>query len=572
MPVTLSFTVENSGKKTLVHAEDGMTLVEAARRSGLMIETPCGGALGCGKCRVKILNEGGFSALRPVHGEKRPLDAGDGGYALACSTAVAETGADCLVEILLRDYAGENRSLRIVRDGEGFSYGLSPSISKRREAGRIEVCGGGRLLGVEDSPGGMYALAVDIGTTTLAAMLVDLNTGWELASTACLNPQAAYAQDLISRIQAASSPEGLLMMNRLFTGAVNEMIANLTERVGVEGRLIYEAAFSGNTAMLHIAVNADPSSLGMYPYTAKFCGGYIPAERLGLALSPFAVVYAPPIISSYIGSDITSGILASGLADEAEKTILLIDIGTNGEIVLAKEGVFTAASTAAGPALEGMNIACGMRAGNGAIESFSVGDGRVDFNVIGGGEPRGICGSGLLDIAACLVRAGVIGESGRFVTPEEAGGIPETLKNRLGPYRNSTAFFITGDVMLTQSDVRQIQLAKGAIRCGIEILLKHAAVPAGGIDAVYIAGSFGFHLRESSLLDTGLLPRAFAGKSRFLGNTSLSGAKAFLLNKDFRAKMEALVKNIAAVDLAKDGGFEDSFVEHLAFPHCVPFS
>jgi uncharacterized 2Fe-2S/4Fe-4S cluster protein (DUF4445 family) len=290
----------------------------------------------------------------------------------------------------------------------------------------------------------------------------------------------------------------------------------------------------------------------------------VTAESIGIAIAKFGLIYLPPIISAYVGADITSGILVSRL-DEAKETVLFIDIGTNGEMALVKDGALAATSTAAGPAFEGMNILCGMRASKGAVESFAIAaDGSFSFEVMGDAEPTGICGSGLLDIAGELVRVGVIGPNGRFVPPE-SGTYSNTLKACLRERDGKTAFFLTPNVYLAQKDIRQIQLAKSAIRSGIEMLLAYFKLSAEHIESVEIAGSFGFHLNETSLISLGLLPEVFSGRVRFTGNTSLSGAKAFLLNTGFREKMKGLVKKIETVELAKQDGFERTFIKYMSF-------
>jgi uncharacterized 2Fe-2S/4Fe-4S cluster protein (DUF4445 family) len=316
--------------------------------------------------------------------------------------------------------------------------------------------------------------------------------------------------------------------------------------------------------MLHLAARTNPYSLGQYPYTPQISGGsFINARELGVTISQFGLVYLPPVISAYVGADITSGILVSQL-DEVKGTVLFIDIGTNGEMALAANGKIAASSTAAGPAFEGMNISCGMRASRGAVEYFMIHEGQTVFNVIGGAEPAGICGSGLLDIAGELVKAGVIAPNGRFVQPED-GSYSGELKKHMQDKDGKKAFFITPHVYLAQKDIRQIQLAKSAIRTGIEMLLSHFNLTAGDITRVEIAGSFGYHLREQSLLNIGLLPAEFAGKVFFTGNTSLSGAIAFLLNADFMGKMQKLVRQIDTVELAKHENFDRVFVKYMSF-------
>jgi uncharacterized 2Fe-2S/4Fe-4S cluster protein (DUF4445 family) len=269
-----------------------------------------------------------------------------------------------------------------------------------------------------------------------------------------------------------------------------------------------------------------------------------------------------------------SGILVTNLAYKNGVT-LFIDIGTNGEMALATDGRLAASSTAAGPAFEGMNISCGMRASSGAIESFAVkDDGSYTFRTIGvsedaggnggGAEAAGICGSGLLDIAGELVRSGLIDKNGRLVPPEK-GNYSQALKARMKPVESKNAFFITDTVYLTQKDIRQIQLAKGAVRCGIEMLLSRFNLEAGDVNEVIIAGSFGYHLNEASLINIGLLPPQCAGKISFAGNTSLSGAVAFLLNADFREAMKKTAAAVDKVELAQDAGFERAFIKYMGF-------
>jgi uncharacterized 2Fe-2S/4Fe-4S cluster protein (DUF4445 family) len=388
----------------------------------------------------------------------------------------------------------------------------------------------------------------------MVAELYDLTDGKLLACESMLNPQSMYGQDVLSRIQFAKNKTGLATMYEAFLTAFGTLRDSVTNIAEVESKYIYEVVFSGNTTMLHLATNTDPTPLGTYPYLSNIKGGEsIPAAGLGIA--NFALAYLPPIISSYVGADITSGIFITKLKEKKGKT-LFIDIGTNGEIVLADNGRLAASSTAAGPAFEGMNITCGMRAAPGAVEQFTMEEnGNFTYKTIGGGKATGICGSGLLDITGELVRTGIIDKSGRFA------------KNNplLKEHDGKQAFFITDDVFLTLQDIRQTQLAKGAIRAGITALLNTLGINAGDIDEALIAGSFGYHLSESSLLAIGLLPPELKGKIRFLGNTSQSGAAAFLLNADFRKIIPTLINGVEKIELANTPDFENLFVSSLGF-------
>jgi uncharacterized 2Fe-2S/4Fe-4S cluster protein (DUF4445 family) len=548
-------------EKTRIEVKTGGSILEAARSAGLVLETPCGGMGTCGKCGVKIPRPEQLAHISSGGCTRYGTGAGRD-FVLACQSCIQGD-----IEVQLRDYAEANRSLRILTAGEDFLYQKAPYISKRLAGDHTEVYGGGRFLGRE--PGNtrrlMYGAAVDIGTTTLVSALVDLATGEKKAAASRLNPQAVYAQDVLSRIFFCRTDKGLETLHGIFIKTLTAMIAEMAAEAGIGTEHIYELVYSGNTAMLHLACGINPLSLGQYPFTPRIRGGnHVPAG--GLGISGFGLAYIPPIISAYVGADIVSGILASRL-DELPGTTVFIDVGTNGELVLARNGRLAAASTAAGPAFEGMNISCGMRAGKGALESFHINPaGECSYQVIGGetGEVLGICGSGLLDITGELVRTGIIGASGRFTT-EDHDAWGGALCKRLGTKDGKRAFYITPQVCLTQQDVRQLQLAKGAIRAGIETLLAHFHTNAADVDTVLIAGSFGYHLNEESLINTGLLPPAFRGKVKFAGNTSLSGAAAFLLNAGFREKMAGLVKTVDTVDLAQDPGFEDFFIRYLDF-------
>ena len=539
---------------------EGTTILEAARRAGVIVESPCNGIGTCGKCRVKVCGSDREKLVCEEGRHHLSEEEVRAGYVLSCQTKVYGD-----IEVDAASTAAQNKSLKILSDGQSFAYTIKNHITKRFDGEKTLVYGGDTLLGEEpgDTTNAVYGLSVDIGTTTVVTALIDMLTGEELASASALNPQSLHAQDVLTRIKFASNPEGLRIMYDGITEEINRMIADTAARAGIRTENIYEAVYSGNTTMIHLATNVDPSSLGRYPYTPQITGGNeIPAKMLHI--SPFGLIYLPPIISSYVGPDITSGVLASQL-EKKKGTTLFIDIGTNGEMVIAKDGSLSATSTAAGPAFEGMNITCGMRAGRGALELFEVGDdGGIRTHTIGDTAATGICGSGLLDIVGELVRTGVIGANGKFVTPEK-GSYPENLKKHMVLLEGKPAFQAADGVYLTQKDIRQVQLAKGAVRAGIEALLLSQNVRAEDVDLVEIAGSFGYHLRAKSLIHIGLLPREFEGKVDFVGNTSKSGGKAFLLNTDLRRHMETLAGKIEGVELSNREGFDKLFLSALSF-------
>ncbi|MFP3154510.1 ASKHA domain-containing protein [Lachnospiraceae bacterium ZAX-1] len=519
----------------------GSSILDAARMASVALEAPCNGMGTCKKCRVQLQSK-------------------NSNYVLACQSKAYDQ-----VAVFVESKEQENQTLQIRAKGNSFLYETKAYIAKKfhHDTKETTVYGGDVVIGVEagDTSNFLYGICVDIGTTTLVAALINLATGEQLAIEHALNPQSTYAQDVLTRIHFASSDggNGTKILKNVLDNTLNEMIGAMAKVANVDRQHIYETVYSGNTAMLHLACGINPKPLGQYPYTSQIEGdSYLPAVDLNI--SPFALIYLPPIISAFVGPDITSGILASQLFERKETTIF-IDVGTNGEMVLAHFGMLAATSTAAGPAFEGMNITCGMRAAAGAVERFSIAEEthEIAYSVIGGGVATGICGSGLLDIVGELVRVGLIGKTGKFIA------LDKSKYDGLRIANGKTVFYITNDVYLTQKDVRQIQLAKGAIRSGVEALLEQLDMKAADVDNVEIAGSFGYHLSEDSLLNIGLLPPEFKGKATFVGNTSQSGGTAFLLNTDFRKTMAKVVKHIEKIELSNSEGFEKRFVKSLGF-------
>jgi uncharacterized 2Fe-2S/4Fe-4S cluster protein (DUF4445 family) len=537
----------------------GTLLIDAARAAGIFMETPCDGAGTCGKCKVKTRVEH-REHLRGEVQDSLTQSEQDNGWVLACQ---AEVVGDVEVE-----FHGTNREeLQILSDGQTLTVEIDPWIRKYFDAvaNTTALLGGEEVLSSEpgDTTRHAYGIAVDIGTTTLVTSLLDLSSGAELGVSSSLNPQALHAQDVLSRIKMGSKPEGLAKLHGELIEQINFQITELAEQAGVALDHIYEAVFSGNTTMLHLATRTDPASLGKYPYMVSLEGGqHVAARDIELRISPQGLAYLPPIMSAYVGPDITSGILSTRLAEQPG-VVLLVDIGTNGEIVLAVDGRLTATSTAAGPAFEGMNIACGMRASRGAVELVSLGEHGIRVETIGGAAAVGICGSGLLDAVGELASQGGLDKNGRFQNNGHSHGQP--WRDQWAVVDGKPVFQIDGPVYLTQKDIRQVQLAKAAIRTGIEMLLKTNGIEASAVGRVLIAGSFGFHLRTASLIHLGLLPKEFSDRVEFVGNTSKSGAQAFLLNRHTREQMKQTIARVEVLELANDPAFEKSFVQSLQF-------
>jgi len=540
----------------------GATILQAAQKAGIVLETPCNCVGICSKCAVRLDVDSlrNISTTAPLSSEGASTDHA---WVLSCQTEVL---GDIAVELPGPEQSG---TIRILSYGLMRVVDLDPCIKKTysEEKGKTSVFALDRLLAEEpgDTRTTNFGVVVDIGTTTMVASLVDLSNGQEIATASSLNPQSLHAQDVLSRIHFAAEEAGLKIMHSVLVEEINRLTGELARASDVATDSIYEMVFSGNTCMLHLATGNNPSSLGKFPYIPLISGGnHVSANRQGLNIANSGQIYLPPIIAGFVGADITSGILATRL-HQRTGTTLLVDIGTNGEMVLARNGRLCATSTAAGPAFEGMNISCGMRAGRGAIEAFDVAeDGTIAVKTIESAKAVGICGSGLLDIVGELVDHGVIAGNGRFVDPQKSD-LPVPLETRLIKHEGKAAFQVAENILLSQKDVRQVQLAKGAVRTGIEFLLKDAGIEAGEVDRILIAGSFGYHLQEKSLLNLGLLPKVFAGKIDFVGNTSKSGGQAFLLNLGVRDEMAALVKKIFVIELVGIPDFDKVFVRCLGF-------
>jgi uncharacterized 2Fe-2S/4Fe-4S cluster protein (DUF4445 family) len=477
---------------------------------------------------------------------------GQGALVLACDARVR---ADIAATIPDRG----DKNLAIVDHGLATARSLAPHIAVVHAPDGCTVWAGQELIASTLSAVANFGIAVDIGTTTLVVALVDLESGDELAVASALNPQTAYGHDVLSRIHFAAEPDGLSTMQRALVDGLNILIRQVCQRAGVDTGHIHEAVLGGNTCMLHIAAAVDPAPLGRAPYRPSLTGGnHLRAAELGLGIAAHGLVYLPPLVSGFVGADITAGILATDL-HRSRQTALLLDIGTNGEMVLAHAGELWATSTAAGPAFEGVNIACGMRAATGAVDAVIASDGGWTLHTIGDVSAIGICGSGLIDLVSCLVKNGTIGKNGRFATKAAppVGNWDESEGRCL--------LRLSNGVVLTQKDVRQVQLAKAAIRTGLDSLLAQAKVRTQDVERVLVAGSFGYHLRPDSLAGSGLLPASLAAKVEAVGNTCKAGAITLLTNDDTRRELKAAAGRVRSIELANDAAFGRRFVEQMTF-------
>jgi uncharacterized 2Fe-2S/4Fe-4S cluster protein (DUF4445 family) len=599
-----------------VRVRTGTTVWDAAAKADIFLDAPCGGRGHCGKCRVRFSED----APAPADREKELISSADldGGVRLACTARVVK---DSLVEILpesegvfpqmlafedegvrvaavlsdppvrkvaLADAARTVResktsdieALRAIADTDesdeeptlDFLKSL-PGVLRVADASRAAavICGG-RFLGLSDVSRGLYGIALDVGTTTVAGALMDLGSGEQLAVASRLNAQSARGADIMSRINfCASTTEGLQELNHLVMGTVNGIVEELCAESGVSPNDIWEAVVVGNTTMAHLFLGVSPQHLGHMPYTPVFRQPpRVDAGQLGLKINRHADVHLLPCIGGFVGAD-SVGVILSRDMQRSDRIRMAVDIGTNGEILLGSSERLLASSTAAGPALEGAEVSCGIRAVAGAIERVEVENGELAFKVIGNKEPVGVCGSGLVDLVAALVRNGVIDCGGRLLAPEDMSGqVRDRFGKRIVCKPEGNEFIIYGDsgreLRLTQGDVRKIQLAKGAIRAGIEMLKDELGVANEDIEVVFIAGAFGNYISKRSAVAIGLLPPFPLERIKPVGNAAGAGAKLALLSRRERREAAEIAKKTAHVELGGRSAFQDAFAEAIGFP------
>jgi uncharacterized 2Fe-2S/4Fe-4S cluster protein (DUF4445 family) len=437
------------------------------------------------------------------------------------------------------------------------------------------VLHGDRLIGIEkgDTTRSIRGIAFDIGTTTVVGTLFDLRTGDVLGVASRMNEQAAFGEDVMSRINyCITNEEGTRELQKTIVGVLNEIITELCGRDGVSYEHIYEIAAVGNTTMHHLLLGIHPIGLSVSPYVPA-CTRALEtrAQDLGLTANNHAYVHTLPNIAGFVGSDTVGVLLASGLMD-SETPKLAIDIGTNGEMVVGSKDRLVSCSTAAGPAFEGAHISQGMRASSGAIERVTVQDGRVRLGVIDDVHPTGVCGSGLFDAVAELLKVGVVDSSGRMLGADELDtNVPAEIKARVVPGESGHTFILaegnTGvrPVILTQKDVREVQLAKGAMYAGISILLKELDLTIDDLDEIMLAGAFGNYIRKESALRVGILPKVSLEKIKFIGNAASTGAQMALVSLEAKKEAQRIAQFTEYIELAGRADFQEAFMEAMMF-------
>jgi len=583
-------------------ATQNQNLLDLLREAHIDVNTPCNGNGTCGKCKVKILS-GYLPAASPNEAKIIGSKAIEAGYRLSCSYIIqsdievlSEDGslqAQIVTEGRQRPIAflpivtKENVSLvkpslssqtgdfeRVI--GNVFNVNapnmqlirMIPEIIRQNDYNVTLIKMGTQILGVEagDTSKELYGIAVDIGTTTIAAYLLDLSKGETLNVHSSLNPQKMFGADVISRIQHTIETEtGLEEMQALIVDEINFCIEAMCKEANISSKNIYAITFVGNTTMMHLLLKLPAKNIASAPFIAAITSMLnLNVKELGIDINPFGIACILPAVSAYIGADTVGAVLSSGMYEQ-EEISLLIDIGTNGEIVLGNKDNLYACSSAAGPAFEGANIRNGIGGVKGAINSISLQSG-ISFTTIGNVSPIGICGTGVVDGVAQMLDIGLIDETGRLdmkwkPKTEEQSSIAQNLS----VFDKMNAFVINGDIAITQKDIRELQNAKAAIAAGINVLVKQSGISFDDIKNVYLAGGFGTYININSALQIGLIPSELKGKIQSVGNAAGQGAIEGLLSVDCLTQANIISKKIKYIELSSSKDFNDYYIECMMF-------
>jgi len=593
----------------------GTTIWEALQKTDVELESDCGGLGKCGKCKIRVIS----SVRPPVSEEKELLDPEElrNGVRLACRVKIRK---DLII------HTGESDEdptfHQILKTGHRPTVDINPLINKRPvdlppESGHDGLSDLDRIkgaMGIEysdmkaslhclrfltetmkktenhgtavlhenylmawqnrEQAKRVFGLVFDLGTSTLVGKLVNLLNGSEVAAISRLNSQSKYGSNVISRLQyIKENRNGLFTLTDLLVKDLNSITQRLLEVEGLSHDDIFIAVAAGNTTMQHIFLNLDPLGIAGAPFSPVLTDGLIlSAKDAGLRLHPEARLYVMPTKSGYIGGDMISTILASSAAEQDDKIILGLDLGTNGEIFLGNRQKLLTCSAAAGPALEGAQISQGMIASSGAIESVRFNEGELHYQTIGNILPKGICGSGLVDLVAVLLHYGIIDSQGLILPPRE--NADDYLSSRVIKKSEVQAFLVASKeesfgnkpIYLTQKDVRELQLAKGAVGAGIQTLMDKMGIGIQDLDQIYLAGALGNFVNPFSAMRIGLLPKFDPDKIKSLGNAASKGAVMVLLSRPYWQMANELSKSIEHIELSTHLDFNQYFIENLNFP------
>ena len=517
---TLKIKSDNKIKE--IKFSDQYNLSQILIDNNIFVDRACGGKGTCGKCAVRFLSP----APAPGQYDKNYFSPDELalGLRLSCKTVIS---TDALIEIV----------------NKNSHSAITCGISSENE-----------IYFNKNSLYDGYGIAIDLGTTTIVVYLVDLKTGNVLDAAASVNPQRKYGDNVITRSDYIHTHEkGLEELRTAAMDKINELIKKLTNNHSIDSNDILRCVLSGNTIMQHIVADVDPYSIAVAPYTPAFT--YLKtftAVEFGLNIHPDAQCFITNSISGFVGGDIVSGIIATGL-DTTASPAMLIDIGTNGEMVLSNGGKMYSCSVAAGPAFEGEHIKFGVGGISGAINKVYFEDNRLEFQTIDSAEPVGICGAGLLDVAALLVDKHII---------DENGTMDESKCDKLN---GELIYYITKDIYVSQKDIREIQLAKAAVAAGAEVLIKKAGIAYDDIETVYLSGGFGTYLNVESAVKIGLINKKLKSKCIAAGNSSGMGSIKSLLSDKVLNSLSDFAQSVNYIELSFDEDFNDLFVNNMIF-------
>jgi len=604
-----------------VEVPSGSNLLDAVKAANLPLKATCGGKGTCGDCVVRILS-GSYhskpSAALPDHLASQ-------GYALSCQTTIKGNISVELPqfrELAIRSIV-DSKFFREEKDKISGTYELDPAVKTiglhvppptledsfsdlkrierqlqkklpantmsceypvlkklaravRKENGKINVVlnlSEGRAVIINAFPQsedkGLFGLACDIGTTTVALHLVNLQNGKIAATATSLNQQITCGEDIISRIVYSQKPGRLKKLQELIILTVNNLIEKAVTAARVSSDEIYFGSFSGNTTMTHLFLNLDPRYIREEPYVPTL--NQVPpvsARDLGLEMHPEARIHCSPAVGSYVGGDITAGLLCTPMLKDSKKISLFIDAGTNGELVVGNKDWLVTCACSAGPAFEGSGIKCGMPASEGAIEKMKMGkSGEIEYRVINGARPKAICGSGLVDLLAELFRHGYIDRSGKLKAGKGDKRIVETENGKGFLIVEGKDCFWGKDLVITENDIKNLIRTKGAVYSACSLLLKNVGLELETIDSVYIAGGFGQHLNIENAVRTGLLPDIARDKFHYIGNSSLLGAYLILISERNKELADQTADNMTYIELNTEPDYMNEYTGALFLPH-----
>jgi uncharacterized 2Fe-2S/4Fe-4S cluster protein (DUF4445 family) len=604
-----------------IRVPDGMTIWEGIRMAGVPIRAACGGVGTCGDCVVQI-KEGKFDS-KPSSILSRRLH--ERGYVQACQTRIVDNLVIVLPdfqELKIKSVVGhtyivdhketisgifevcpvvKSIDLQIpfptVEDNYSDLKRLKREFQKRTHiedlscsqtvlkklAGTLRSQEGsthviyiqkpGQTSLVDVFPGQqekkILGVACDIGTSTVALHLVDLRNGKIEATASSLNQQIKCGEDVISRIIYSQKPGHLEELQNLVIHTINNLIGTTTQKAGALPINIYYASFSGNTVMAHLLLKTDPRYIREEPYVPTFNElPFLDAKGIGLRMNSEAAIHVAPSVGSYVGGDITAGLLCTPLAKNAEGVSMFIDAGTNGEIVVGDEEWLMTCACSAGPAFEGSGIKCGMPATEGAIERVELDStGQVHYEVIGEGKPRGLCGSGLVDLLAELFIHGIVDRNGKFKEQTASSGIVESEEGLAFLVERSSRTYWGKHLLLTERDIVNLIRTKGAVYSACSLMLKNVGLRPSEIRSFYIAGGFGHHLNVDNAIRIGLLPDLEKERFHYVGNSSLAGAYLILLSDKNRKLAEKIAQKMTYVELNAEPRYMNEFTGSLFLPH-----